>query len=147
MASKAGTLAQAVTDALNAHVGWSTSFTAEYKARHVIDNTTLDSLRVLVFPIDIERDQTHRGDGRWTVRIGVVLMVRPAPDSIGDPDPDEVDDVLQLAEEIADYYGPAGAGGVRVDSTSVWQKTEMFDEPDFPVEQAMTVYVILTFLQ
>lgn len=105
-------LAQAVTDALNAHE-FSVEFTAERMALPVFTLEEMEALHVTVVPREIASSILDRARDEDEVKVDVAVQKKVASAATT-----EVDPLQALVQEIADFLNRKAMG----DAT--WKKTE-----------------------
>ena len=105
-------VAQAVTDALNAHE-FSVPFTAERVALPAFTLEEMKDLHVTVVPREIASNILDRARDEDEVKVDVAVQKKVASAAV-----EEVDPLLALVQEISDFLNRAAMG----DAT--WKKTE-----------------------
>jgi hypothetical protein len=106
-------VAQAVTDALNAHRTFSMAFTAQRVALPAFTLEEMDVLHVTVVPRDLSRRLFDRARDEQQVGVDVAVQKRVASTA-----PADVDPLLSLVQEIADFLNRRDVGGAH------WRRTE-----------------------
>jgi hypothetical protein len=105
-------VAQAVTDALNAHE-FSTPFTVQRVALPVFTLEEMQTLHVTVVPREVASSVLDRARDEDEVKVDVAVQKKVASAAV-----EEVDPLLALVQEIADFLNRTAMG----DAT--WKKTE-----------------------
>ena len=144
MSSQIVDVAEAVKTSLNAGT-FSQTFTAMRKWVPKVALAALDTIAVTVVPKDYARENETRGETRRTIQIDIGIQKRFNYLETNPEDPtklDELDELMQLVEEIANYFTPGGYGGAR------WVRTEipepMFDIQVLDKESTFTSVVTVT---
>jgi len=105
-------IAQAVADALNAG-NFSQEFTAERVALPQFRLRDMGALHVTVVPREVESEALSRAQDRYEVRVDVAIQKK-----VSSLDKTELDPLLALVQEVADYLNRRSMAG------AAWLKTE-----------------------
>ena len=106
MSSQVATVAAAVVTALNAGT-FVSAFTAERKYLPAVTLETLaDALKVYVVPRTRVLERASRAVVEKDLRVDVAIMKR-----FGTTDPTDIDPLMELSEQIADFFVPGALSG------------------------------------
>lgn len=151
MASRNAAVADAVKTALNtaAALEEESPFSAAFTAKRIYlpldDRKDLRNLTVTVLATSDEQTRLNRAGAKMhdiTVQIGIRKKLTEAADPSAESANSEIDALTELAEQIADFFGPGQYGG------ATWMKTEQPVIADHDMLREHRVYfsvVILTF--
>lgn len=140
MASEAATITQAVVEDLNAQ-SWPVPLTAERKYLSPLTRVGMGStVHVHVFPVTLIQERASRGAN--SREYAVVIHIRRAVDPT---DTDQVDELIETLEDIADHYQDAKRiGGATVESAEpAGPSGEMYDVTLLSADRVFVGGVIL----
>jgi hypothetical protein len=133
-------VADDVVSALNGGT-FSVEFTAERVYRIQLNLETMgDSLYVHVVPRSREIESLTRSGTQREIVVDVAIRQHMA-EGAGN---DDLDALMNLAQEIADFFGPAGTA--KLDGGAAWLRTEhepLFDPPH--LDQANVFFSVISF--
>lgn len=152
MPSQSGTIADAVAASLNAGVassGFSQTFTAESVRVAMFDLKTIGSaIGVLVVPKSYTRTNGARNSTsrEIPIDIGVAKRVTQACDPITADGAEEIDELIQLCEEIADHFE---LRTILESTGALWLRSEipdpMYDQTKLREDRQFLSVVRVTF--
>lgn len=151
MASRNATVAEAVKTTLNEAAEEAETFGETFVAKRVYAPSdpleeTKDLTVTIWAPGDV-REQAARGRSQHEIPVLVSIAKRLANAGGSPPDPateaanEQLDDLTELAEKVADHFGPdaAGVGG------ALWTRTEMNIGNSDAIRERRQFFAIITF--
>jgi hypothetical protein len=144
MASTLKQLADAVVTLLNAG-SFSQAFTAEHIPAPYAKTEDISSVKVGVVVPARAKERSSRGSDRAEYTVEIHVLKKFALFTDAGPDATEFDGLVELAEELADFFGPANH---RIDSPEALWTSTLHDpvvDGDFLFEGVFGSLITLAF--